>query len=65
MLRAGIIVPKMEAPINDLDDIDFANMKIILDYAEGTKLYYLDQTLLSNFVPGYKTLNVKSITVST
>ena len=64
-LRARIIVPEMETPINDLDDIDFAKMKIILDYEEGTKLSYSDQALLSNFVPGYKTLNAKSLTVST
>ena len=65
LLRATIIVPEMETPINDLDEVDFTKTKIILDYEEGTKLSYSDQALLSNFVPGYKTLNPKSIAVST
>ena len=61
-LRAKLIAPEIEKPIDTIQDIDFARQKILLEYDEGTKLTSLDQSQFKNLVPKYVELNTKMIT---
>ena len=62
-IRAKIIVPEMEKPIDTMNDIDFRVTKILLDYNEGTKLTLSDQAHLFNLLTIYANLTADSIFV--
>ena len=59
-LRADIMVPEMEKPIETLQDIDFGASNIIIDFEEAAKMLLKDQALLSHRVPVYSKLSEKS-----
>ena len=59
-LRADIMVPEMEKPIDTIQDIDFGASNIIIEFQEAAKMLLKDQALLSHRIPLYARLSEES-----
>ncbi len=56
-LRATLIIPQMESPINDIDQVDFAKTLVALDTADGTMLSRTSTQLFTMLHPTYEYFN--------